>query len=213
MEGDLARLPDILELARAYNGIVMVDDAHGTGVMGAAGRGIAEHFGVLGEVDIITSTLGKALGGAAGGYVASSAAVCDVLAQRSRPHLFSNALPPTVACSSLKAIQVLEENPSLVERLRENTRYCRERLAAIGCKPLEGEGAIIPIIVGETAFAIRISERLLEDGIFVTGFGFPVVPEGTARIRVQMSAALKREHLDRAVEAFARVGREVGLLK
>jgi glycine C-acetyltransferase len=212
MEGDLARLPDILELARAHDAVVMVDDAHGTGVMGATGRGIAEHFGVVGQVDIITSTLGKALGGAAGGFVASSAVVCDVLAQRSRPHLFSNAIPPTVACSSLRAVEVLEENPSLVDRLRENVRYFRRRIIEAGFRPLEGEAAIIPIIVGDTAFAIRISERLLQEGIFVTGFGFPVVPEGTARIRVQMSAALKREHLDRAVEAFQRVGREVGLL-
>lgn len=212
MEGDLARLPDILELARAHEAVVMVDDSHGTGVLGATGRGVAEHYRVLGEVDIITSTLGKALGGAAGGFVASSAAVCDMLAQRSRPQLFSNALPPTVACSARGAIEVLEENPSLVDRLRANSRYFRERLVATGFKPLEGEAAIIPIIVGDTAFAIRISERLLEEGIFVTGFGYPVVPEGTARIRVQMSAALEREHLDRAVAAFLRVGREVGLL-
>lgn len=212
MEGDIARLPEILELALAYDGAVIVDDAHGTGVLGARGRGVAEHFGVLGQVDVLTGTLGKALGGAAGGYVASSALVCDVLAQRSRPHLFSNSLPPTVACSSWRAIEVLEENPSLVERLRENTRYFRERLQRIGLKPLEGDAAIIPIIVGDTAFAIQISQRLLEEGIFVTGFGYPVVPEGAARIRVQMSAALQREHLERAAEAFQRVAKEVGLL-
>jgi glycine C-acetyltransferase len=212
MEGDLARLPDILELARAHDAVVIIDDAHGTGVLGAGGRGVAEHFGVLGQVDILTGTLGKALGGAAGGYVAASAVVCDVLAQRSRPHLFSNSLPPTVACSSRKAIEVLEANPSLVDRLRENTRYFRRRLEEIGYKPLEGEAAIIPIIVGDTAFAIKISDRLLQEGIFVTGFGYPVVPEGTARIRVQMSAALQREHLDRALDAFQRVGREVGLV-
>jgi glycine C-acetyltransferase len=212
MEGDLARVPDILELARAYNAIVIIDDSHGTGVMGATGRGVAEHFGVLGKVDILTGTLGKALGGAAGGFIASSAAVCDLLAQRARPQLFSNALPPTVACSARKAIEVLKQNPTLVARLRENTRYFRERLVQMGYKPLEGEAAIIPIIVGDTAFAIRISRRLLEEGVFVTGFGFPVVPEGTARIRVQMSAALQREHLDRAAAAFQRVGKEVGLL-
>jgi glycine C-acetyltransferase len=212
MEGDLARVPDILELARSHNTAVMIDDSHGTGVMGRTGRGVAEHFGALGEVDILTSTLGKALGGAAGGFVASSTVVCDVLAQRSRPQLFSNALPPTVACSARRAIEVLEADPGLVDQLRANTRYFRERLVEIGYKPLEGEAAIIPIIVGDTAFAIRISRRLLEEGIFVTGFGFPVVPEGTARIRVQMSAALKREQMDRALEAFQRVGREVGLL-
>ena len=212
MEGDLARLPDILELARAHNAVVIVDDSHGTGVLGATGRGVAEHFGALGEVDIITSTLGKALGGAAGGFVASSRAVCDVLAQRSRPQLFSNALPPTVACSARRAIRVLREDASLVARLRENTAYFRERVADTGLKPLEGEAAIVPIIVGDTAFAIRISERLLEEGVFVTGFGYPVVPEGTARIRVQISAALEREQMDRAIEAFRRVGQEVGLL-
>jgi glycine C-acetyltransferase len=212
MEGDLAPLPDIVELARAHNAVVIMDDAHGTGVMGQTGRGTAEHFGLHGQVDITTSTLGKALGGAAGGYVASSAAVCDILAQRSRPHLFSNSLPPTVACSAQRAIELLERDPSLVTRLHDNVRYFRRRLTEIGLSPLEGEGAIIPIIVGDTAFAIRISERLLSEGIFVTGFGFPVVPEGTARIRVQMSAALKTEHLERALEAFQRVGREVGLL-
>jgi glycine C-acetyltransferase len=212
MEGDLARVPDILELARAHNAAVMIDDSHGTGVVGRSGRGVAEQFGVLGEVDILTSTLGKALGGAAGGFVASSAVVCDVLAQRSRPQLFSNALPPTVACSARRAIEVLEEDPALVDRLRTNTQYFRKRLVEIGYKPLEGEAAIIPIIVGDTAFAIRISRRMLDEGVFVTGFGFPVVPEGTARIRVQMSAALTPEHLDRALDAFQRVGKEVGLL-
>lgn len=212
MEGDLARLPQIVELAREFNAIVLVDDSHGTGVMGATGRGVAEHYGLLGEIDIITSTLGKALGGAAGGFVASSAAVCDVLAQRSRPQLFSNALPPTVACSARKAIQVLAGDPSLVERLRANTAYFRERISAAGFNPLEGEGAIVPIIVGETSFAIKISKLLLEEGVFVTGFGFPVVPEGTARIRVQISAALTHDHIDRAVSAFEKVGRATGLL-
>jgi glycine C-acetyltransferase len=212
MEGDLAPLPDILELARTHNAVVIMDDAHGTGVMGSTGRGTAEHFGVHGQVDITTSTLGKALGGAAGGYVAASAAVCDILAQRSRPHLFSNSLPPTVACSAQRAIEIIERDPSLVGRLHENVRTFRRRLTDLGFQPLEGEGAIIPFIVGDTAFAIRLSDRLLAEGIFVTGFGFPVVPEGTARIRVQMSAALQQEHLDRALEAFQRVGREVGLL-
>lgn len=212
MEGDLAKLPEILALARAYNAVTIVDDSHGTGVMGATGRGVAEHFGVLGEVDVITGTLGKALGGAAGGFVASSKTVCDVLAQRSRPQLFSNALPPTVARSAMKAIQVLQAQPSLVAKLRANTAYFRERLGTIGFKPLDGESAIIPIIVGQTAFALRVSRELLSLGVFVTGFGFPVVPEGTARIRVQMSAALEREHLDRAANAFERVGKELGIL-
>jgi glycine C-acetyltransferase len=212
MEGDLARLPDIVELARAHEAVVLVDDSHGTGVMGDTGRGVAEHFGLLGEVDVITSTLGKALGGAAGGYVAASEEVCDMLFQRSRPHLFSNALPPTVACSALEAVRVLRREPQLVRRLHAITASFRSRLRERGFSPLDGEAAIIPIIVGETAFAIRFSQRLLEEGVFVTGFGFPVVPEGTARIRVQMSAALEDEHLDRALGAFERVGRELGLV-
>jgi glycine C-acetyltransferase len=212
MEGDLARLPDILELAREHEAIVVVDDSHGTGVMGKTGRGVAEHYGVLGEVDVITSTLGKALGGAAGGYVAASEEVCDMLFQRSRPHLFSNALPPTVACSALEAVRVLRREPQLVERLHSITASFRSRLRERGFAPLDGEAAIIPIIVGETSFAIRFSQRLLEEGVFVTGFGFPVVPEGTARIRVQMSAALEDEHLDRALDAFERVGRELGVV-
>jgi glycine C-acetyltransferase len=212
MEGDLAKLPEIVELARAHGAVVIVDDSHGTGVMGKSGRGLAEHYGLLGEIDVITSTLGKALGGAAGGFAASSAEVCDVLAQRSRPQLFSNALPPTVACSALEAVRVLRREPELVAKLREATQVLRERLRALGFEPLDGEAAIVPIIVGETAFAIRFSERLLEEGVFVTGFGHPVVPEGTARVRVQTSAAIEPEHMERALAAFEQVGSELGLI-
>ena len=207
MEGDLAKLPDIVELAREHDAVVIVDDSHGVGVLGETGRGVVEHFGLLGEVDVLTGTLGKALGGAAGGYVASSEEVCDLLAQRSRPQLFSNALPPTVACSALRAVELMLEQPELLARLRENTNAFRAMLAEAGYEPLDGEAAIIPIIVGETATAIAMSERLLDEGVFVTGFGFPVVPEGTARIRVQMSAALEPEHLERAIDAFRRVKR------
>jgi len=205
MEGDLAKLPEIVDLARAFGAVVIVDDSHGVGVLGETGRGTVEHFGLLGEVDVITGTLGKALGGAAGGYVAASEEVCDLLAQRSRPQLFSNALPPTVACSALRAIEVMLEQPELVARLRENTRVFRTMLREAGYAPLDGEAAIIPIIVGETAEAIALSQRLLDEGVFGTGFGFPVGPEGTARVRVQMSAALEPEHLARAIEAFRRV--------
>jgi glycine C-acetyltransferase len=212
MEGDVARLPEIVELAREHDSIVIVDDSHGTGVMGATGRGVAEHFGLLGEIDVITSTLGKALGGASGGFVASSREVCDLLAQRSRPQLFSNAIPPPVACGALAAVRVLQSEPALVDRLHASTSTFRVQLAEIGFQPLPGEGAIIPIIVGETAFAIELSRRLLDEGVFVTGFGYPVVPEGTARIRVQMSAALEPEHLDRSLAAFEKVGHEAGLL-
>ena len=213
MEGSLAKLPEIVELAEKYGAVTVVDDSHGTGVMGKTGRGTIEHFGLEGRIDIITGTLGKALGGAAGGFVAGSSALVDTLIQRSRPQLFSNALPATVACSSLAAIDYLEKHPDLVDRLRNNVAYFRKQLRALGFNPLEGDSAIVPIIVGDTAFAIAMSNKLLAHGVFVTGFGFPVVPEGTARIRVQMSAKLTREEMDRALAAFESVGKEVGLLK
>jgi glycine C-acetyltransferase len=212
MEGDLANLPEIVELAQKFGAIVVVDDSHGTGVMGKTGRGTIEHYGLTGKIDVITGTLGKALGGAAGGFVAGSAALIDTLIQRSRPQLFSNALPATVACSALEAIDYLDSHPELVAKLRENTAYFRAALARIGYKPLPGESAIVPIIVGETAFAIAMSDQLLKRGVFVTGFGFPVVPEGTARIRVQISAALTTSEMDRALIAFEDVGKTVGIL-
>ena len=213
MEGSIAKLPEIVALAKKYNAVTVVDDSHGTGVMGKTGRGTVEHFGLEGQVDIITGTLGKALGGAAGGFVAGSKALIDTLIQKSRPQLFSNALPATVACSSLAALDYLDEHPRLVQRLRDNVAYFRGELERIGFKPLEGESAIVPIIVGDTAFAIAMSDRLLKKGVFVTGFGFPVVPEGTARIRVQISAKLTKEEMDRALRAFETVGKDVGLLK
>jgi glycine C-acetyltransferase len=212
MEGSLAKLPEIVELAKKYNAVTVVDDSHGTGVMGKTGRGTIEYFGLEGQIDIITGTLGKALGGAAGGFVAGSRALIDTLVQKSRPQLFSNALPATVACSALEAIDYLDAHPELMETLRENIAYFRAGLTRLGFKPLEGESAIIPIIVGDTAFAIAMSDKLLKRGVFVTGFGYPVVPEGTARIRVQMSAALTKEEMDRALGAFKAVGEEVGLL-
>lgn len=212
MEGDLAKIPDIVDLAKRHGAIVVVDDSHGTGVMGKTGRGTIEHYGLTGQVDVITGTLGKALGGAAGGFVAGSDALIDTLIQRSRPQLFSNALPATVACSSLAAIDYLDAHPRMVDDLREKTNYFRAGLKRIGYKPLESESAIVPIIVGETAFAIAMSDKLLKAGVFVTGFGYPVVPEGTARIRVQISAALTQDEMDRALAAFETVGKQVGLL-
>ena len=212
MEGSICKLPEILELAKDYDAIVAVDDSHGTGVLGATGRGTAEHFGVLGEVDIITSTLGKALGGAAGGFVAGPASLCDLLTQRSRPQLFSNALPPTVAASALCAIKQLEHHPELVQKLRENTRYFRGAISEAGFKPLPGETPIVPIIVGETATAIKMSDMLLDEGVFVTGFGFPVVPQGQARVRCQLSAAHSRDDLDQAIAAFKTVGTKLGII-
>jgi len=212
MEGDIARLPDILALAKRYDAIVAVDDSHATGVLGKTGRGTAEHFGVLGSVDIITSTLGKALGGAAGGFTAGPAALADYLTQRSRPQLFSNALPPTVAASALAAVRFLEAHPERVARLHQHAAYFRDQLQALGFTPLPGETPIVPVILGETAKAIRMSDRLLDLGVFVTGFGYPVVPQGHARVRCQVSAAHTREDLDFALQAFAKVGKELKLI-
>jgi len=212
MEGDIARLPDIVALARKYDAVVAVDDSHATGVLGRSGRGTAEHYDMLGQVDIITSTLGKALGGAAGGFTAGPTALADYLTQRSRPQLFSNALPPTVAGSALAAVRHLEHHPELVTRLHENARYFRERLLALGFRPLQGETPIVPVILGETAKAIQMSELLLDEGVFVTGFGYPVVPQGHARIRCQLSAAHTRDDLDFALSAFKMVGTKLGLI-
>ena len=212
MEGAIADLPGLLEVCRRHHAILVVDDSHATGVLGPTGRGTAEHYGMVGEIDVITSTLGKALGGAAGGFVAASEALCDYLTQRSRPQLFSNALPCTVAGSALASVRLLQEHPERVTRLQENSRYFRARLVELGFKPLEGETPIIPVIIGETAAAIRMSELLLEEGVFVTGFGYPVVPQGTARVRCQISAAHTREDLDQALGAFLTVGRRLGLM-
>jgi glycine C-acetyltransferase len=212
MEGAIAKLPDLLELCRKHQAVLMVDDSHATGVLGRHGRGTAEHFGVLGEVDIITSTLGKALGGAAGGFVAASAALCDYLTQRARPQLFSNALPPTVAASALASIEYLESHPERVTTLRENAQYFRDQLLELGFHPLPGETPIIPVILGETAAAIRMSDLLLKEGVFATGFGYPVVPQGQARVRCQISAAHTRGDLDEALAAFRKVGRHLGLI-
>ncbi|MEZ4414055.1 MAG: glycine C-acetyltransferase [Gemmatimonadales bacterium] len=212
MEGAIAKLPDIATICREYGAVLVVDDSHSTGVLGKTGRGTAEHFGMVGEVDIITSTLGKALGGAAGGFVAGTAEVCDYLTQRARPQLFSNALPATVAGSALASIEFLEQHPERVTRLRENANYFREQLLGLGFAPLPGETPIIPVILGETAAAIKMSNMLLDEGVFVTGFGFPVVPQGQARVRCQVSAAHTRADLDEALAAFKKVGTKLGLI-
>jgi glycine C-acetyltransferase len=212
MEGELADLPGLLDLCERKRATLVVDDSHATGVLGARGRGTAEEQGVHGRIPITTGTLGKALGGAAGGFVAASPAVCDYLTQRARPQLFSNALPPTVAASSLASIEYLEAHPERVTRLRENARYFRERLLELGFSPLPGETPIIPVILGETAAAIRMSDLLLADGVFVTGFGYPVVPQGQARVRCQISAAHTRDDLDQAVRAFVKVGTKLGVV-
>jgi len=212
MEGAIANLPGLAELCRAHDALLMVDDSHATGVLGTHGRGTAEHFGMLGEVDIITSTLGKALGGAAGGFVAASATVCDYLTQRARPQLFSNALPPTVAASALASVEFLERHPERVAQLMASTRYFREGLQSLGFSPLPGETPIIPVILGDTAKAIQMSDMLLDAGVFVTGFGYPVVPKGEARVRCQISAAHTKEDLDQALDAFQRVGQRLDVI-
>ncbi len=212
MEGDIVKLPEVVSLARQYNASIILDDSHGVGVMGEHGRGTAEYFGMEKDVDIITGTLGKALGGAAGGYVAASQAVIDYLQQVSRPQLFSNALPPTVAASSLKAVQLLEAEPQRIKHLHGLVKRMRDGLKARGFSPLDGPSAIVPIIVGETAFAIKMSQELLKEGIFITGFGFPVVPEGEARLRIQICASLTEKQIDFALEKFEKVGKALGVI-
>lgn len=196
MEGDIAKLPQINALAKKYNAIVLVDESHATGVLGKTGRGTVEFYGMLGDVDIITGTYGKALGGAGGGFVAGKKEVIDLCIQTSRPSLFSNSLPPVLAAMALEALIYLENNPGIVKSLHDKTEYIRTGLKHLGLNPLDGESAIVPIIVGETSKAISMAKAMLPRGIYVTGFGFPVVPEGTARIRIQVSDALTYEDLD-----------------
>ncbi len=212
MEGDIAKLPEIVRLAEAYDATIILDDSHGVGVMGKTGRGTAEHYGLMEKIHITTGTLGKALGGAAGGYVAGPRVLIEYLEQVSRPQIFSNALPATIAGSAGKAIEVMLREPERVSRLHQVAQRLRDGLMSRGFNPLEGESAIVPIIVGETALAIRLSQALLEEGIFVTGFGYPVVPEGAARLRLQASAALTDAQVERAVEAIAKTGKKLGVI-
>lgn len=206
MEGSIADLPKMRALCDRFGAILVVDDSHGTGVMGRTGRGTHEHFNMPGKaIDIFTGTLGKALGGAAGGYVAGTRETIDLLIQRGRPTLFSNALPVTVAMSASKAIEILDREPERVARLRDNVAYARQTIRAAGFDVLESPTAICPIIVHETAKAIAMSKRLLDLGVYVIGFGYPVVPEGHARLRVQISAAHERAHVDQLVAALRKL--------
>ena len=213
MNGDIARLPEIVHLARRHDALVMVDDSHGTGVLGSQGRGAAEHHGVLGGIDIFTSTLGKALGGGAGGFTAARRPIIELLRQRSRPYLFSNSLPPPIVAGTLKAIDIVRLEPQLRERLWEHTAWFRERMNRAGFELRGGEHPIVPVMLNDAALAQKMAAELLREGIYVIGFSYPVVPKGEARIRVQLTAAHTKEQLEHAVTAFHRVGRELGLLR
>ncbi|MHB1814644.1 MAG: glycine C-acetyltransferase [Steroidobacteraceae bacterium] len=212
MDGTIANLRDICALAERYDALVMVDDSHATGFMGAHGRGTPEHCGVGPRVDILTGTLGKALGGASGGYVASRREVIEWLRQRSRPYLFSNSVPPVVAAAAVRVLELLEQRPALRAQLHENAQYFRAGLERLGFTLKPGEHPIIPVMIGDAGLAGRMADRLLERGVYVIGFSYPVVPRGEARIRTQMSAALTRAELDTALAAFAAVGRELGVI-
>jgi len=212
MDGDMARLPEICALAEEHDACVMVDDSHATGFLGPGGRGTAEQLGVLDRVDIITSTLGKALGGAVGGFTCASAEVVDILRQRSRPYLFSNSLPPLVATAALKALELVAGSAALRERLHANARQLRAGLESAGFRLKPGQHPILPVMLGEAALAARMADRLLDHGIYVIGFSYPVVPLGQARIRIQVSAAHTPEQLQRALEAFTNVGKELGVI-
>ena len=202
MDGTIAPLQEICALAEKYDALVTVDDSHGVGVMGANGRGTHEHTGVMGRVDILTGTLGKALGGASGGYTAGPKMIIDLLRQRSRPYLFSNSLPPVVAAASIEALNILESSNDLPERLRANTAFFRQRMTDLGLSILPGEHPIVPVMIGDAVRAGRMADYLLERGIYVIGFSYPVVPMGKARIRIQVSAAHTVDQLSRAAEAF-----------
>jgi glycine C-acetyltransferase len=212
MDGFIAKLREICDLAERHDALVMVDDSHATGFMGAHGRGTPERCGVMERVDILTGTLGKALGGGSGGYIAARAPVIEWLRQRSRPYLFSNSIPPVVAAASVAVLDLLEQGDELRSRLFENTRFFRAGLSRAGFTLKPGEHPIIPVMLGDAALAGRMADALLERGVYVIGFSFPVVPKGQARIRTQMSAAHSREQLTQALTAFTEVGRALGLI-
>jgi glycine C-acetyltransferase len=213
MDGDLARLPDICTLADEYGAAVGIDDCHGTGHLGPTGRGAAEELGVLDRIDIITGTLGKTLGGASGGFTAASAEIVDWLRNRSRPYLFSNSVPPALVVAGMKALELVDSAGQLREQLRANTRRLRAGLEAAGFTVKPGPTPILPVMLGDAAVATRMADALLQRGIYVIGFSYPVVPQGQARIRIQVSAAHTTDQLDRAIAAFTEVGQALGVIR
>jgi glycine C-acetyltransferase len=212
MDGDLAKLDRIVALAQRYDAAVAVDDSHATGVLGPKGRGTPAHFGVADRVEIVTSTLGKTLGGATGGFTSGKREIIELLRQRSRPYLFSNSLPPVIAAGALRALDLVAQGHQLRKQLHVNAVFFREELTRLGFRLVPGEHPIIPVMLGEAALAASMAEALLKEGVYVVGFSYPVVPQGQARIRVQMSAAHTKAQLEQAVAAFARVGRTLGVI-
>ncbi|MBK9153029.1 MAG: glycine C-acetyltransferase [Chloracidobacterium sp.] len=213
MDGYIAKLPEICDLAEKHDALVMVDDSHAVGFMGKTGRGTHEHHNVMDRIDVITGTLGKALGGASGGYTSGKKEIVELLRQRSRPYLFSNSVAPPIVAASIAAIDLLTQSTELRDKLMENTRYFREKIAGIGLEILPGEHPIVPVMFGEAQPAVKMAEALLEKGVYVIPFSFPVVPKGKARIRTQVSAAHSKEDLDLAIEKFAEAKQELGLNK
>jgi glycine C-acetyltransferase len=213
MDGTIAKLDKIVALAEKYQALVMTDECHSTGFMGKTGRGVHEHRGVMGKIDIITGTLGKALGGASGGFTSGRKEIIELLRQRSRPYLFSNTLAPSITGASIAVLELLSETTELRDRLEKNTSYFREKMGAAGFDMKPGEHAIVPIMLYDAVLSQKMAEKLLERGIYVIGFYYPVVPKGQARIRVQISAGHQQEHLDQAIAAFIAVGKELGVIK
>jgi len=213
MDGTIAQLDVICDLADKYDAIVMVDESHASGFMGKTGRGTHEYRGVMGRIDIISGTLGKALGGASGGFTSGRKEIIDILRQRSRPYLFSNTLAPSITGASIAVLDMLSETTTLRDKLESNTRYFREKMTEAGFDIKNGEHPIVPIMLYDSVLAAKFADALLQEGIYVIGFFFPVVPKGQARIRVQISAAHEQEHLDKAINAFTRIGKELGVIK
>ena len=212
MDGYIAKLDKICQLAKKYNALIHVDDSHATGFVGPTGKGSAEYHGVLNQVDIITSTLGKALGGASGGFTSSKKEIIDILRQKSRPYLFSNSLAPSIVCASITAINLIDNNTSLLNTLHDNTKYFREKISAAGFMIKKGNHPIVPIMLGDAKLATKLSSYMLDEGVYVIGFSFPVVPKEQARIRVQISAAHSKNQLDTAIKSFIKNGEKLNII-